>query len=210
MNDTGRDKILALAGIFQAAKLAQELARQGRAENDALEASVRSVLITDSISTIAIYGGLGGLATGLRTMCEKMRGATKADEFEIARYVLQLVQLTRKLQKNDAMVAEIAEGIEKIKQEPIGDDEVSLKDLYAELAQLYKDTISTMRPKIIVQGEHGHLANPEVVDKVRTVLLAGIRSAYLWLQLGGSRWQLVFGRRNQMSKAEAVLAEIDS
>ncbi len=200
--------MLALAGIFQAAKLAQQLARQGRADDAALETSVRSILITDSINTISIYGDIAGLEIGLTAMCEKMRGSTKTDELEIARYVLQLTQLTRKLQNNEAMVNALAQGIEQIKKEPIVDNEVSFNELYSEFAQLYKNTISTMRPKIIVQGEHGHLAQPEIIDKVRTVLLAGIRSAYLWLQLGGSRWQLVFGRRYQISKAQELLAEI--
>ncbi len=210
MNNALRDKTLALAGVFQAAKLAQQLARRGHADEEPLEASVRSILITDSINTVSIYGGIEGARLGLDTLCEKMSGGTtKSDEFEIARYVLQLVQLSRKLHTDDAMADDIAQRIDRIKNEYSGDNGASRAQLYASLAQLYKDTLSSLRPKIIVQGEHGFLADPEIVNRVRTVLLAGVRSAFLWTQLGGSRWQLMFDRRNQLATAKDILAELN-
>lgn len=205
-----RDKTLALAGVFQAAKLAQQLARRGRVDDAPLEASVRSILITDSINTVSIYGGVEGVKLGLKTLCERMGGGTnKGDEFEVARYVLQLVQLAKKLRSDDAMAAEIAQRVDQIKNEYSGDNGASRSQLYAGLAQLYKDTLSMLRPKVIVQGEHGYLADQEIVDQVRTVLLAGVRSAFLWAQLGGSRWQLLFDRRNQLATAKEILSELD-
>lgn len=210
MNNATRDKTLALAGVFQAAKLAQQLARRGRVDDAPLEASVRSILITDSINTVSIYGGVEGVKLGLKTLCERMGGGTnKGDEFEVARYVLQLVQLAKKLRSDDAMAAEIAQRVDQIKNEYSGDNGASRSQLYAGLAQLYKDTLSMLRPKVIVQGEHGYLADQEIVDQVRTVLLAGVRSAFLWAQLGGSRWQLLFDRRNQLATAKEILSELD-
>jgi len=199
---------MALAGVFQAAKLAQLLARRGDAEELPLEASVRSILITDAINTISVYGGLEGVKMGLLTMCEKMSGSTKSDDFEIARYVLHLVQLAKKLEANDAMAGNIADHVDQIKKQLTEETGTINDTLYANLAELYKQTISTMRPKIIVQGEHGYLVDAKIVDKVRTVLLAGIRSAFLWIQLGGSRWQLLFGRRDQLAKAKLLLSEL--
>ena len=210
MNNALRDKALALAGVFQAAKLAQQLARRGRADDASLEASVRSILITDSINTVSIYGGVEGVRLGLDTLCQKMSGGVgKNDDFEVARYVLHLVQLARKLRFDAAMAADIAQSIDRIKNEYSGDNGASRAQLYASLAQLYKDTLSALRPKIIVQGEHGYLADPEIVDQVRTVLLAGVRSAFLWMQSGGSRWQLLFDRRNQLAAAKEILSELN-
>ena len=173
-----------------------------------MEASVRSILITDAINTISVYGGLEGVKMGLLTMCEKMSGSTKSDDFEIARYVLHLVQLAKKLEANDAMAGNIADHVDQIKKQLTEETGAINEKLYANLAELYKQTISTMRPKIIVQGEHGFLSDARIVDKVRTVLLAGIRSAFLWIQLGGSRWQLVFGRQDQLAKAKLILSEL--
>ncbi|HSX19775.1 MAG TPA: DUF489 family protein, partial [Gammaproteobacteria bacterium] len=46
------------------------------------------------------------------------------------------------------------------------------------------------------------------VNKIRTILLAGVRSAVLWRQLGGSRWQLTFGKKTLLQDAQALLQEL--
>ena len=76
--------------------------------------------------------------------------------------------------------------------------------LVEKLAELYSRTISTLTPRIMVSGEHGHLANPAIAARVRAALLAGIRSAVLWRQLGGRRWQLLL-RRGRIARAAADL-----
>ncbi|MEK7758734.1 MAG: DUF489 family protein, partial [Pseudomonadota bacterium] len=50
------------------------------------------------------------------------------------------------------------------------------------------------------------LSNPAIADKVRAALLAGIRSAVLWRQLGGRRWQLLFSRGKLARTAAELLA----
>jgi len=141
--------------------------------------------------------------SGLNAIREKMTAPGKPMDFEIARYVLDMGRLQSKLQRNQEMVRRIVERVGSLR-ETLSADEISNDD-FAALAALYRDTISTMKPKIIVQGEHGFLANPQVVDKVRAVLLAGMRSAYLWGQLGGRRWHLVFGRKKHLANANEIL-----
>jgi CII-binding regulator of phage lambda lysogenization HflD len=58
------------------------------------------------------------------------------------------------------------------------------------LAALYQDTISRLTMRIHVKGVPEHLRKQAVADKIRALLLAGIRSALLWHQLGGRRWHL--------------------
>ena len=45
------DRTLALAGLFQAARLVQQLAREGRAESTTFTASIQSLLLIDAPST---------------------------------------------------------------------------------------------------------------------------------------------------------------
>lgn len=209
MNREERDRTLALAGMFQAAILAQQLARRGYPDEEAFHASVRSILITDSINTEAVYGGIDGLRLGLEAMRDRVASmGGDAGDFEVARYVLSLAQLNVKLKRQQPMMRYISERIQTL-QENAGKTNGGgfSNELYAELAQLYKETLSTLKPQIIVQGEHGNLANSLVVDKVRSALLAGVRSAFLWDQLGGRRWQLIFGRKAYLANAKHILAE---
>jgi high frequency lysogenization protein len=70
---------------------------------------------------------------------------------------------------------------------------------------LYSETISQLSPRIVVNGKPQFLKNERTVDWVRTLLLSGLRSATLWNQLGGGRFELMFGRKKIMKEAEALL-----
>lgn len=52
--------------------------------------------------------------------------------------------------------------------------------------------ISPLGPRIQVTGSPAVLQSPQVQAKVRATLLAGIRAAVLWHQVGGGRLQLMF------------------
>ena len=77
--------------------------------------------------------------------------------------------------------------------------------LVEKLAELYSQTLSTLTPRIMVNGDHGYLGDPQIAARVRVALFAGIRSAFLWRQLGGNRWQLLFSRKKIASEAARIL-----
>jgi high frequency lysogenization protein len=78
--------------------------------------------------------------------------------------------------------------------------------LLASLAAIYSDTVSHLSPRIIVKGEPLHLKNPDNQNRIRSNLLAGIRAAMLWRQVGGRRWQILFGQRQLLESARGYLA----
>ncbi len=213
MNSRDKDRTLALAGVFQAARLVQQLARHGQADSDALRSSINSILITDADSTDAVYGGVQGTALGLENLKEKLSGTNGAENLELARYVLAIIQLAGKLGKQGAVLNAIRQGIETIASQMAffsaeNNDKSIHPTLMAKLAELYTQTVSTLTPRIMVNGEHGYLSNPTIANSVRAALLAGIRSAFLWRQLGGSRWQLLFNRNRIVKTAEEILRAV--
>ena len=72
--------------------------------------------------------------------------------------------------------------------------------MLAALGALYADTVSHLRPKVMVQGNPHYLGQANVVAEIRAVLLASLRSAVLWRQMGGSLWDFLL-RRQQMLRA---------
>ena len=66
------------------------------------------------------------------------------------------------------------------------------------LAGLYSEVISPLRPRVMVPGQPLHLQQQPIVERIRASLLAAIRAAVLWHQIGGRQWQLLL-RRNQWS-----------
>jgi high frequency lysogenization protein len=200
---------LALAGVFQAAGLVHQLAHEGRADADAFRASVDSVLKLDADDTETVFGGVAGVRRGLEFVREKLANPGETVEVEIARYVVSLLHLSAQLARRPAMQDAIREGIETIGKQMTffaTDEEDVHPALIEKLAELYIQTLSTITPRIIVNGEHGYLVNPAVAARVRAALLAGVRAGFLWRQLGGRRWQLLFSRRRIVTDARELLA----
>ncbi|MEP9303762.1 DUF489 family protein, partial [Klebsiella pneumoniae] len=63
-------------------------------------------------------------------------------------------------------------------------------------------------PGIPGNGSPGWPQSPQVQAKVRSALLAGIRAAVLWHQVGGGRLQLMFSRNRLVNQAKQILAHL--
>ena len=194
---------MALAGIFQAAALTQQVARRGVADSDAAETSIRSLFKIDAEDVRDVYGGTSGLRIGLRRLIDQLQGSASRD-IELTGYAVALIQLERRLVRRSEMSAAIAAGIEQTAQR-LQHFPVTHSNIVAQLADIYKSTVSRLTPRIMVKGEPLHLANPEQANRIRALLLAGIRSAVLWRQCGGRRSQVIFGRRKLVRTANYLL-----
>ena len=201
--DSDRDRCIALAGLFQAAHLAAETAHKGVAEAAPLEASVYSLFQIDAESAEAVFGGVGGISKGLTILTRQLDGGRERRDLEVARYAIALLHLERKLAKNREMLSKIGEGIEQAKAN-LQHFPMLHPNTFARLAEIYTTTISTLKPRIMVQGAPLHLQNPDNANKIRTLLLAGIRAAMLWRQCGGNRFQLILGRRRILHTAKEI------
>jgi high frequency lysogenization protein len=208
-----RDQVIALAGVFQAARLAQQLARDGRADADAFRASLESLMRLDAPTTESIFGGARGVALGLTVLRDKLAGNSEPRDLEMARYVISMMQLETRLRRDTAVQQTVHRGIETVQSQMVffeatQDEGAREQQRVDKLAELYTQTLSTLPPRIIVSGDHGHLANPAVAGRVRGALFAGVRAAFLWRQLGGSRWQLLVGRKKIAAEAAQILDDL--
>jgi len=204
---TFNERTLALAGIFQAAMLVHSIATRGSADAHDLETCIKSLLVTDPGNTVDVYGRIDHLHTGLHAVIEHLDNNARQKQIEIARYVITLLHLQRKLLKRPDLLAILDNGITRARQQaeifsPLHENVI------ANLADIYANTVSQIPPKIMVSGENNYLNNPVNANKIRALLLAGVRSAVLWSQTGGGRWQVLF-RRRQFVQAARDLLEAD-
>jgi len=198
------DKTIALAGIFQVAYLVDQIATKGLYDSSALESSITSILKVDADDITDVFGGIEGVATGLSVAIKQLSADKKSINMQITRYVLGILHLENKLNSNATMLKKVADGIGNatLQTEHF---HTTHENILANLADTYKETISNIKPQIMVQGDHGYLHTPENANKVRALLLAGIRSAVLWRQCGGSRWQILFKRKAFLVEAQRLL-----
>jgi high frequency lysogenization protein len=204
--NTITNQTIALAGIAQAAALVQQLATTGTANSAALETSIASLFISDEHGVANVYGGLSGLKLGIEQLNDQMTGF-KISNPEQARYAASLVFLEHQLAKQPAMLKTIFTGIDRAQtqSEHFG---LLHENVLANLGDIYHTTISTLQPRIMVNGEQEYLSRPDIVNKIRACLLAGIRSAILWKHCGGTRWKFLFFRKKIQAEIQKLLQQL--
>ncbi len=198
---------IGLAGIAQATYLVHQLATTGTADKEAVQASLNSLIILNSDNPIDIYGGLIGIKTGLDQLNSQL-STQKINNPDQARYAASLVFLESKFSEEAAMQTKVHNKLVMAQRqcEHFG---ITHENVIANLADIYHTTISTIPPRIMVNGDQSYLSSPDIINKIRALLLAGIRSAMLWKQCGGSRWRFLFFRRKIQIEAEFLLSEIE-
>ncbi|MYL22585.1 high frequency lysogenization protein HflD [Vreelandella massiliensis] len=184
---------LALAGVFQAASLVDELARTGQVDQRAWDTLIQATVDTNPESFEAIYGGHpNNLRRGL-DMLEALVGRKQANPV-VLRYGFSLLLLMNQLRKNSAMMDQLGEKLGHVQHqaEHFGSTH---ENVIASLGEAYQETISTFKTRIVVQGDPSMLQSRMMPERVRACLMAGIRFALLWHQQGGRRWKLIFQRK---------------
>ncbi len=202
MNPNTRNQVMALSGLFQATQLVKQLAWEGHAERDVIEQSLRSIFIRDAENSEAIYPG--GQGFGLRVLRGQLGGDPQSRDVEVTRYSATLLHLERKLARRSDLLKAIGTRVETT-GELLSEHPVTHVVVVKQLADIYQHTISTLGPRVMVNGEHAHLGNEEIAAQIRALLLAGIRAAVLWRQCRGSRWRLLFGRGALMHATEKII-----
>ncbi len=204
MNQT-REQLIALGAVFEAAFLVDKIAKSGQINEAQLGCMLGSLLVRDPQSTLDVYGGDDlNLRDGYRALLSALERDPSTLQRDSLRYALALLGLERKLAKRDDMLQIMGSRLDQIQQQ-VQHFGLVHDNVIASCGSLYQDTLSTFSQRIQVQGDMRHLQQPSNAAKIRALLLAGIRAARLWRQLGGHRWQLVFSRRKLLNELQSML-----
>ncbi|MDN4503398.1 high frequency lysogenization protein HflD [Alteromonadaceae bacterium BrNp21-10] len=202
------NKYFALAGVCQAAQLVQQIARNSQVDSSAMEASLNSLLMVDADSTEEVFGGIKNLTIGFRVLATQLGNKSANKDAELTRYIAGILQLERKLTSKSSKMNELGERITQLQRQQSLFD-INDAQMLSNIASVYTDIISKLGPRIQVAGNPALLKQPAVQDKVRALLLSGIRAAVLWRQLGGKRRQILLNRQKILSGAEMALQRIE-
>jgi high frequency lysogenization protein len=195
-------RVIALAGVLQACRLVVDLAMRGRADAAAAQASLGSVFRIDADSAADVFGGVEGARLGLETLLAQFDSSER--NLPVTRLVLGVLRLERRLARNPRMLDELRSGIERV-QRQVDHFGIAHATVQARLAELYVATLSQLRPRVIVHGNPVNLSNPQLVEQIRALLLAAVRAAVLWRQVGGSQIRLLLRRREYAMLARGLL-----
>jgi high frequency lysogenization protein len=200
-----QEQLIALGGVFEAAVLVDRIAKTGQVAESSLSCMLGSLLIRDPRDTLEVFGGDDAeLREGYRMLASALERDPGSLQREPLRYALSMLGLERQLAKRAEMLELIGRRLPQI-QSQVEHFGIAHENVIAASGALYQDTLSTLRQRIQVNGDTRHLQQASNASKIRALLLAGIRSARLWRQLGGHRWQLVFSRRKLLNELYPML-----
>ncbi|MDG2088052.1 MAG: DUF489 family protein [Arenicellaceae bacterium] len=197
-SDSLYQRVLSLAGTLEACSAVQSLASSGQIDDASLQCLVRSIKMIDAPDVVSVFGDRLGLSKGLGLMAGGIGQATDATAMDVYRYMNTLISLKKSLFANSVAQQKVIDRLDWIKT-------LDEKELFTSCAELYLEAVSPLKPRVYVQGEQRFLEQEEVSNKIRTMLLAGIRCVVLWEQLGGGRFEMLLRRKAYQSAASDLL-----
>jgi high frequency lysogenization protein len=195
------NQTLALAAMFQAATLVNELAQHGNCETDDFNCSFDSLFTIDAATTREALGDIPCLARGFAALADYLGGENRSPGRNIAYYLLSMLKISNQVLRDDALSEKLLSGLQRIDSSS-SEFNMSRHSVINKIDGLYQECISSLSPRIIVRGEQNFLRNDANAARIRSLLLAGIRAAVLWQQLGGSRWHLFWSRKKYVATAK--------
>lgn len=197
-------QVLALAGILQSMYCVDKIAQSGRILKADIEPLLRSLFIFDAEETIEIYGNVNNLKTGLQLLIDLCESRFSREHKQVLRYAINVIYLEKHLSKKPEMqeiihsrLSHTAYNIEHFQPE--------LDATAKRIAGLYQDTLSTLSFRIQVTGSMQELQNNANAEMIRALILAAVRSAMLWRQLGGKRYHFLLSKQRLSQQAAAQL-----
>ena len=200
-------QVIALAGVAQAARMVDQVAKTGTYPSAFFEASLRSLFAFDVPTTEAVFGNIQGVKLGLRCIVDMLTDAANEDNVAMGLYLRGLFKLEAQFRKRTDLQEVVATrlGHVNFKAQHFSDDAV---ELASSVSSIYQDTISHLPYRIKVKGSVQHLQETKNSDLVRTLLLAGLRAAHLWHQLGGRQRHFILRTRQLVTVAESLSREL--
>jgi len=201
------NRTIALAAVVQAASLVESIARNGNCDREDFETMIDSLFAESGDHVGTTYSGLYQLRAGLHLSGKLLTGTGIEQAKPLLTYSAGLMALEKKLSKDKAMLASIAEGMQRIRKQSDYFGSTTHASVVGGIADLYGNTISTLKPAIIVRGKPEFLKQGENRNKVRALLFAGIRAAHLWHRHGGGHFRLLIGRKKLYQQTQKLLEE---
>nr|WP_295379938.1 high frequency lysogenization protein HflD [Pseudoxanthomonas sp.] len=192
MSNQFSERVLALAGLAQALHQVRRIAETGHSEAGVVQTALDSVFRIDAADAAGVFGRVSELNPGLRLLRGYLIGENKEDT--LPRLGMAVLQLERRFIRRGDLGSAVSEAVDRLAPQArqVGSTH---PEVIAALGNLYAETLSQLRPRVMVQGNPHYLGQPGVVAEIRAILLAAVRAAVLWRQLGGSYWDFLFSRR---------------
>jgi len=182
-----KNETISLGAIYQACNEIKKIAWQGEININAIEPLINSVYQITSENIDDIYINIKRLNIGLDFLRRQLVGDAFSRDAEVTRYFEAIGILIKNMNKKEDIFNKLRQ---QLTQQTMAVEKGNLDDHALFLSNLYLNTVSTVEPRIIINGDNKYLTDKKNAAMIRSLLLCAIRSYILWQQSGGSKFRM--------------------
>ena len=190
--------ILSLSALIHSSYLVNKIATTDHNCLNESEMLIRSIYVIDTFDAKLIYKNKDELRSGHLVLKKILSGNTDIPLITMQKYALNMILIQKNINKIKDLKFLIRKKIDNYQENSM--IATNLSDLIAYTEEIYKEYIGIIRPRVVVSGKKEYLERNSSL--IRALLLSGIRAAFLWDYYGGSKWQLMFRRKEILNKCE--------
>jgi len=209
MSEQMRNQTIAMAALCEAALLIQQVSKGQAFDSQALATLVGGIMNTAPENVDQVYPSLASLKQGSYLLVHQLSGQATSKDVEVTRYLAGMMSLSKKLLNNQTALTGLSTSLKEVERR-LEHFDITDASIIGNFADIYSKNISPIGQKIKVIGTPQNLKQPIIQNQVRALLLAGVRAAVLWRQMGGKRRQFIFSRNKILKSAISFNNELSS
>jgi len=195
-------QLYSLAALYQSCNAISRIAWEGKYEEKEFLPLIKSILDVDSDDPLAIYQKPTSLRSGFEFLKKQVVDDIFTRSSETRRYISSIKDLVKRINTSSIIDEQFKKRIDRLNETEY---EKNTDDTVLEIGQLYKDTFSKLEPRIVISGDNQYLKEDLNAARIRTALMAAIRSVYLWKSCNGSNFKFFLFRKRYIKRIREII-----
>ena len=195
-------QLYSLAALYQSCNAISRIAWEGKYEEKEFLPLIKSILDVDSDDPLAIYQKPTSLRSGFEFLKKQVVDDIFTRSSETRRYISSIKDLVKRINTSSIIDEQFKKRIDRLNETEY---EKNTDDTVLEIGQLYRDTFSKLEPRIVISGDNQYLKENLNAARIRTALMAAIRSVYLWKSCNGSNFKFFLFRKRYIKRIREII-----
>ena len=192
------DYITSLIAMLQSVYLVDRIATTDYDATNESDFLIQSIYTKNTFDADKIYSQKSSLVDGCKLLKDILRGKNDISVLTMQKYALNIILIQKNINKISDLKNMIGKKIDNYHDNSMM--ATNLNDQIAYSEDIYKEYVGIIRPRVVISGKKEYLNKNSSL--IRALLLSGIRAAFLWDYHGGSKWHLMFRRKEILNKCE--------
>jgi len=200
-------QLYSLAALYQSCNAISRIAWEGKYDDEEFSPLIKSILDVNSDDPLSIYEEPTLLKSGFEFLKKQVIDDIFTRSSETRRYISSIKNLVKRIDTSNIIDDQFRKNIDRLNEIK---REKTIDDLVLEIGQLYIDTFSKVEPRIVISGDNQYLKVDLNAARIRTALMAAIRSVYLWKSCNGSDFKFFLFKKRYIKRIKEIIVTMQN